>query len=89
MNGTFIWAGVKLEYHPQEDKTKPKKEQPSPTTIAAFHPPKKLHVVGHLEMTGERAVLATRLKIDQREMDNLIVFTALVLQVREDEKRTE
>lgn len=76
----FIWKGrTKLEWQPDKNKKDYK-------TIAAYHPPKKLHVVGHLEMTGLRKSITA---IDAGEMDDLIILTALVLEVRADENREE
>ena len=78
--GRFVWKGrTKLEWQPSKDKKHFK-------TIAVFHPPEKLHVVGHLEMTGLRKEITN---IDEREMEDLIVLTALVLEVRADEQREE
>lgn len=76
----FVWKGrTKLEWQPNKNKKEFK-------TIAVFHPPEKLHVVGHLEMTGLRKSITS---IDPGEMDDLIILTALVLEVRADEKREE
>ena len=76
----FVWKDrTKLEWQPDKNKNHFK-------TIAVFHPPERLHVVGHLEMTGLRKTIAN---IDPGEMDDLIILTALVLEVRADEKREE
>jgi hypothetical protein len=78
--GRFVWKDrTKLEWQPGKDKKQFK-------TIAVFHPPEKLHVVGHLQMTGLRKSITG---VDPGEMDDLIILTALVLEVRADEKREE